>query len=110
MCHPVGVPTEFESKLKQIISLIKQDHHSEVAAEGLHGPAGQDLLAAGAAHGATRAGGEAAAATAKLLRSGGDVQEGAPQQTALSAKYIQQNITPIYYPHLSHALLLTLEP
>ena len=58
-----------------------------MAAEGLHGPAGQDLLAAGAAHGAARAGGEAAAA-AKLLRSGGDLQEGAPQQTALSAKDI----------------------
>ena len=102
----IGVPTEFE----QIISPIKQDHHSEVAAEGLHGPAGQDLLAAGAAHGAARAGGEAAAAAAKLLRGGGDVQEGAPQQTALSAKDIQRNITPIYYSHLSHALLLSLEP
>ena len=73
-----------------------------MAAEGLHGPAGQDLLAAGAAHGAARAGGEAAAAAAELLRSRGILQEGPPRQTALSAKDIHRNITPIYYSYLSH--------
>ena len=54
-----------------------------MASEGLHGPAGQDLLAAGVEDGAAGAGGEAAAAAAELLRNGGDLQEGGPQTTLM---------------------------
>ena len=56
-----------------------------MAAEGLHGPPGQDLLAAGAEDGAAGAGGEAEpAAAAKSLRNRGDLQEGPPQQATLN--------------------------
>ena len=54
-----------------------------MASEGLHGPAGQDLLAVGVEDGAVGAGGEAAAAAAELLRNGGDLQEGGPQTTLM---------------------------
>ena len=55
-----------------------------MASEGLHGPAGQDLLTAGVEDGAAGAGGEAAAAAAaELLRNGGDLQEGGPQTTLM---------------------------
>ena len=61
-----------------------------MAAEGLHGPAGQDLLAAGVEDGAVGARGEAAAA--EFFRNRGNLKEGSPKTTLIQCHKIMRPV------------------